>query len=314
MPVSDGLSMEYLSNLKNISSAFAPVDSNAMATLTGENGALANSLGFGGSTGVSLSGLTPEQVTGVVNNRSTLLNQDMGAIEGMIKLRDMVTGGKENRDALRQASRDIFTAKKQSELNDNNHIFEQGLTDQKLGEDWKQLQAQITATKAIHDSGNTTQLKMHSDTMALGRAKLKLEERRQKVIEDAMATNPTATQEAFPASPDMFAKFEKEKEAYSKKTGMFGEGGDRKNYAMSHLRQQALGTKYGTIFSAGTFKDELGYDRLRLAPTGWYGMIKDPKTGAITYSSTPVVPLNPTMVPTKDKTKTATAYPVYSEE
>jgi hypothetical protein len=312
MPVSDGLSMEYLNNLKNISSAFAPVDSNAMAALTGENGALANSLGFGGSTGVSLSGLTPEQVTGVINNRSTLLNQDMGAIKGMVELRDMVTGGRENRDALRQASRDIFTTKKQSELNDNNHIFEQGLTDQKLSEDWKQLEAQIAATKAIHDSGNATQMKMHSDTMSLGRAKLKLEERRQRVIESAMAANPAEAQSAFPASPDMFAKFEKEKEAYSKKTGMFGEGGDRKNYAMSHLRQQALGTKYGTIFSAGTFKDELGYDRLVLAPTGWYGVIKDPTTGKLAASTKPVIPLNPSMIPSK--AKTAAAYPVYSSE
>jgi soluble cytochrome b562 len=304
------LDESYLKNLGDINTAFAPVNNQALTESMKPGGSFANSLGFGEGGGIDVTGLTPESLGQVMTGRSNILNQNLGAVKSAVDLADLVSGGKEHREALRTAQNNIFQANTAKAAAENSHIFEQGMQDKRLVEEWKRLNTEIGARASEGALTRAESAREHNITAGIAQQRLDVEKHRQAVIDKAMLTDPVKLQTTFPPSEGMYGKLQAEKDAYAKKN-ILGEG-DRKNFAVAHLKQQALGTEYGTIYNANTYKDVLGYGQLRLGPSGWYGITKDPKTGAVTYSANPVVPFSATGVPIKGgSAKSKGLYDVY---
>lgn len=166
MPISDALNQQYEDKLKTIGNNFQGLNSQQIQAAIGSGGSLSGSLGY--SDPREVMGLTPDQFSQMLANRTNLMNENLKQVTGAVDLRDQLYGISKNREAQMQAARDEYSAGKQSELSAAQQKAEMDRTIYSQ----TQENQRSADTLAIHKAQLFLQAKEHADNMAHNNATL----------------------------------------------------------------------------------------------------------------------------------------------
>lgn len=265
--LSDEVYSTGANRIKGIADTYRSIDPSTVQKALATQGLIEGSLGF--SDPSQLMGMSPEQVGGLLDARAKNIASNQAMLKGVLDIRNMMTGNPELRQALTQL-----------EMARTSGALQEGLQEKSFGQQEHMAGVQFANQKSLQELSQTFQAgqkdldrdlqeRMHGETIGLGKERLNLERKRQKWVEGVYSTNPAMQSLAFPANENLYGKLEQEKNNYKDEKGNIV---DRKNYAFSHLKQQALGAPYGTVYNTGGFAEEIGAKQVMLANDGWHAI------------------------------------------
>lgn len=268
--LSDEIYNAGANKIKGIADTYRSIDPSIVQKALTTQGLIEGSIGF--SDPAQLMGMSPEQVGNLLDMRAKNIASNQAMLKGALDIRNMMTGNPELRNALTQ----LEMARTQGAL-------QEGLQEKSFGQQEHMAGVQFANQKSLQelsqnfqasqkDLDRELQERLHGETIGLGKQRLDLERRRQKWVEGVYSTNPAMQSLAFPANENLYGKLEQEKNNYKDKKGNIV---DRKNYAFAHLKQQALGAPFGTVYNTGGFADEIGANQVMLANDGWHAIANE---------------------------------------
>lgn len=296
MAIADSFGSNYINNIAKVSQAFAPINSNVLNQALAPGGSMSGSLGFGGG-GIDVTGLSPEDIAGLVNMRGAIQKQNSGLISDTTSLADIISGNKETREAMQTANRDLFNIEGQGALQERSltnsremqreqQLFSAGENKLTREQAAKEHEMKLQEEKRYHDlyfkdqdADRAQRGSQFSETMKLKREEMVAVK---QAAESSLATKDTT---------DLIAKLgELKNKAADNKL--------RDDYFNYHMMEASLTSPIGSVYNLNDYNDipaVKGYKQVMLAKDGnWYGINRDKSGTIVGASATPIVynPIN----------------------